>query len=117
MSEEEMLQACKNGQIDIIKMMIDRGVEKTEDYYEFELEQIEKMFPDAKFTIVIPLEEMDDVITDKTKIKLKYEYNCHCYRDNPKKTTYIKIQGDKITNRYVLEELIKKKQMLYTRPF
>ena len=106
--EEEMLQACKNGQMDIVKNMVDRGVQKTEEYYEFELEQIENLFPCAKFRIAIPLEEMDDVITEKTKIKIKYEYNCYCHRDSPKKTTYIKIQGDKITNRYVLEELIKK---------
>lgn len=107
--EEEMLQACKNGQMDTVKMMIDRGVEKTEEYYDYQSEQIDKMFPDAKFTIAIPLEEMDDVITDKIKIKIKYEYFCYCYRDNPKKTTYINLKGDKITNRYVLEELIKKK--------
>lgn len=107
--EEEMLQACKKGQMDVVKKMIDRGVEKTEEYYEFELEQIDKMFPGAQFTIAIPLEDMDDVITEKTKIKIKYQYNCYCHRDSPKKTTYINVKGDKITNRYVLEELIKKK--------
>ena len=38
----------------------DEPDEKTEEQYEYKFEQIDKMFPNAKFTIAIDIEELDE---------------------------------------------------------
>ncbi len=89
------------------------GVEDNEEYegmtseqYEYEMEQIELMFPDAKFSISIGLEELDDVITEQPHIVIKHAYNCYCYDEAPKQTEFYYISGDRITNKLVIEKLI-----------
>ena len=83
-------------------------MEKTDEEYEREIEEIERMFPDAKFTISIDIEELDDLITDKQSIIIKQVYDCYCYQDYNKKTEYFYIKGEKLTQRYVIEQLIEK---------
>ena len=89
------------------------GVEDNEEYegmtseqYEYEMEQIELMFPDAKFSISIGLEELDDVITEQPHIVIKHAHKCYCYDEAPKQTEFYYISGDRITNKLVIEKLI-----------
>ena len=57
---------------------------------------------ETKFTINIPMWEMDDVITYKRQIIVKIA-----------EKTYVKIRGDKITNRDILDELFEKRFELF----
>ena len=56
---------------------------------------------ETKFTIEIPIWEMDDIITYKRQIIVKI--------GEGQEKAYIKIRGNKITNRDVLEELLQKR--------
>ena len=85
-------------------------LEKTEDEYEKEFELIQEMFPDANFTVSIPIEELDDVVSTEQTIVMKLNYNCHCYSECPKVCDWFNIRCNtdgKITNRTILNELIK----------
>ena len=84
----------------------DESDEKTEEQYEYEFEQIAKMFPNAKFTIAIDIEELDEVVTEQPEIIIKQEYSCYCYDDCKKNTEYIHISGAKITNKFIIDKLI-----------
>ena len=75
--------------------------------YVAEQEQIEAMFPNAQFTISISLSDLDDQITDESTIVVKQSYGCYCYDANPRNTDWIVVKSTKITNRVVLNELIK----------
>lgn len=86
----------------------DEEYEREFEKYEREFEEIERMFPDAKFTISIDIEELDDLITDKQSIIIKHVYDCYCYENCNKKTEYFCVRGEKLTQRYVIEQLIKK---------
>jgi hypothetical protein len=81
-------------------------MEKTEEEYELEIEQIHNMFPKAKFEIAINIKEMDKLVTDKDFIIIKKTYDCFCYKECTKKTEYYYIRGDNITYRFVIEQLI-----------
>lgn len=84
-------------------------MEKTDEEYEYEYEEINKMFPNAQFSVAIDIEYMDKLITDKQELIIKNTYNCYCYScSNCKKNTdYFYIKGENITYRYVIEQLIK----------
>ena len=77
------------------------------DYYDKEHEIINKMFPDAKFSICIDSHEMNELLTDKKRIVIKQTYNCYCYSEYPRNTEYFYINGDRLTYKYVIDELIK----------
>lgn len=84
--------------------------EKTEEQYDIENKIIEHMFPNAEFTIALNLEELDDIVTDKSSIIIKNTYNCHCYTNCKKNADYFFINsknGEQITNKYIINELIK----------
>lgn len=57
---------------------------------------------ETKFTINIPTWKLDDVITYKRQIIVKIA-----------EKTYVKIRGDKITNRDILDELFEKRFELF----
>ena len=80
---------------------------ESEAAYEAEQEQIEALFPQAKFTICIALSDLDDLVTDKKTIVVKQSYGCYCYDDCPRKTDWVVVHSNRITNRVVLTELIK----------
>ena len=85
-------------------------IEKTEAEYETEYELIHEMFPDANFTVSIPIEELDDVVSIEQTIVIKLSYNCHCYSERPKFSKWFNIRCNtdgKITNKTILNELIK----------
>ena len=54
-------------------------MDKTEEEMENEFDLIDKMFPGAKFVIAIDIEELDDVVTERTNIVIKNTYDCYCY--------------------------------------
>jgi hypothetical protein len=81
-------------------------MEKTDEEYEYDAEQINIMFPDAQFTIAIDIEDMDELITDEHHLIIKNTYNCYCY-NSKKSTDYFYIEGENMTYRYVIEQLIK----------
>ena len=84
-------------------------IEKTEDEYEHEFELLEQMFPDAEFTVSIPIEEIDDVISTEPIIIMKLNYNCRCYSESPKVADWFNIRCNtdgKITNKTILKELL-----------
>lgn len=87
-------------------------IEKTEEQYEYEREQIELMFPDAKFEIAIDLEYFDDIITERNNIVIKHDYGCYCYDNCKRKTDWFFITGEKLTYKYVIGELIRQKLVL-----
>ena len=80
--------------------------EKAEDLYEEEFQEIERMFPNAKFVISIELDELDTVITAQTNIVIKQSYTCHCYEDCKRKPNFFYIRGENITNKFIIHELI-----------
>ena len=49
----------------------DESDEKTEEQYEYEFEQIAKMFPNAKFTIAIDIEELEKFVEEHRKLLIK----------------------------------------------
>jgi len=79
-----------------------------------EMRQLDQMFPDAKFTISIPLSKLNDVLTTKNSICLTKTHTCYCYSPAfggcPKKPTKYYIKGPPggggITISRAIEQLI-----------
>ena len=69
--------------------------------------ECEQMFPNAQFSIAINIEDMDKLITTEHQLIIKSKYNCYCYTNCKKNTDFFYIQGENITHRYVIEQLIK----------
>tara|TARA_B110000967_G_scaffold202195_2_gene240630 strand:- start:594 stop:887 length:294 start_codon:yes stop_codon:yes gene_type:complete len=71
-------------------------------------------FTNALFVIDIDESELDTIISESDQIMIKQEFNCYCF--NVKRDPlYYRVQGSqtkKLTNRYVIEELIKQKMNL-----
>ena len=89
--------------------------EKTEDEYEQEFQLLEEMFPDAQFTVSVPIEEIDDVVSTEPIIIMKLNYNCHCYCESPKVSDWFTIccnSDGTITNKTILTELMKQNMKL-----
>jgi Na+-transporting NADH:ubiquinone oxidoreductase subunit NqrF len=86
----------------------EQEVEGTSDeQYDYENEQIEILFPDAKFTISMSLEDLDEVVTDQPHIVIKHAYNCYCYdEEEAKNTEFYYISGKNLTNKDIIESLI-----------
>ena len=79
------------------------------DYYNNEINEIDKMFPmntDAHFTISIPLNKMDKLITTSKMIIIKQTFDCYCYGNMNLCPKLFIICGEKITNKYILQKLI-----------
>jgi predicted P-loop ATPase/GTPase len=84
--------------------------EKTEQQYAYEREQIERIFPNAQFTVAIDVGELDEVITDLSNIVIKNAYSCYCYDNCERSTDYFYIittNGEQMTNKFIIQELIK----------
>jgi hypothetical protein len=82
-------------------------MEKIEEQYEAELKIIDEIFKDANFSVSIDIDELDELLTDKKQIIIKSDYKCYCYANEVRQPEYFQICGDCITNKYVLEELMK----------
>jgi len=81
-----------------------------EDNYERQCKLIDDMFPGAKFTISIDLNDLDNIVTDKKFIIIQQTFNCYCYDNmNTKNKLYtVKcLENESLTNEYIINELIK----------
>ncbi len=87
------------------EMEIDDDIIHITDYT-FEIDLIDKMFPNAKFVIAIDIEELDDIVTDRTNIVIKNTYDCYCYDGVKKIADYFYISGERITNKFIINKLI-----------
>ena len=88
----------------------DSDCEKTEEQYDREHALIDEMFPNAKFTIAIDYDDLNELVTEHKNIVIKNTYNCYCYDNNPRKTDYFFIKTtspEGITYRFLIEELIR----------
>lgn len=76
--------------------------------YENVQNNIINQFPNAKFTIAIDYDKLDNVVSLQRTIYILDNRQCYCYNDDPFNTKVYKITTDKvITNRLILQELIK----------
>ena len=70
-------------------------------------------FPGALFSVDIDESELDDIISESDQIMIKQEFTCYCFNVKRDPLYYrVKGNGKKLTNRYVIEELIKQKMNL-----
>ena len=76
-------------------------MEKTQEDIDYE------MFPDAKFNVAININDLDYIITDKKEIIIQQEFKCYCYKNLPTDNKIFTIRGDKLTKKYVIDDLIK----------
>ena len=71
-----------------------------------ELDEIYKAFPNAKFSIAIPFNEMDTIVSLKSEIFITHSRTCYCHR-KPLDTQIFRINSiNPITNRTILKQLI-----------
>ena len=77
--------------------------------YEEEFKIIDELFPNIDFTISMSLKKLNQVVTPKNKIQVVLRYDCYCYDEEPKKASKVFIiEGENMTHKYILEQLIKK---------
>jgi len=73
-------------------------------------EVIDSVFPtDYGFTICIDPYEFENIVSDKSKIKIKYNFDCYCWSKTNKrsKTFIVKNQdGRSVTNKDCIQRLI-----------
>lgn len=86
-------------------------MEKSQSDIEFELQmhELERIFPDANFTICIELSDLDDVISHDDGIVIKIDHECYCYDRNPRKDDLILVYnktGDGIANKDAIDAMI-----------
>ena len=53
---------------------------------------LKELFPDVGFEVSVPLENLDDIVSQYDHIIIKNVFNCYCYTDRPKMTDYIDIK-------------------------
>jgi len=82
------------------------GYEPEEPVEDDEYDRICDMFPDAEFTVCISISQLDELVTDLHQIVIRSDYGCYCYGDQPRKTEYYYIAGERITYKLVIDELI-----------
>ena len=87
-------------------------MEKTPEEYEKEIEMLDEMFFDAMFDVIIDINELDDLVSDKKEIIIQQEFKCYCYKNLPREKKLYTIKGDKLTNKYIINELIKQDLVL-----
>ena len=86
-------------------------MEKSEEQLEREFRIIDEMFTNAQFTPSIDLEDLDNIVTDKKEITIQQTFTCYCYDDMDKPPKYFTIkcgENQSLTNKYIINELIKK---------
>ena len=70
-------------------------------------------FSGALFVVDIDVSQLDDIICESENIIIKQDFPCYCFNVKRDPLYYrVKGNGKKLTNRYVIEELIKQKMNL-----
>ena len=79
--------------------------------YETEIEEIDKQFPDAQFSISLPLAELDNIVINSNKVAIKCDFKCYCYSESPRISEHFICNKSKkgITNRDIVNCLIENK--------
>lgn len=75
--------------------------------YEGEQLYLEQQFGRPDFDISIPINELDEVVSDNPEIVIKNTYGCYCYTGCYRPTDYFVIRANRITNRVIIHELIR----------
>ena len=78
------------------------------DNYDIEIEYMHHTFPNSKFCICIPIDELDDVISKEKKIYLKHTYLEYdiWIGINKYKTVYYTVECEKMSKRNIIYKLI-----------
>ena len=77
-----------------------------ESEYMLELDKIYEELPNARFSIAIPYNELDTIVSLKSEIFIKNSRSCYCHKI-PLDTQIFRINSTKpITNRTILKQLI-----------
>jgi hypothetical protein len=68
-------------------------------------------FENPYFTVSIPFDHYDKIVSKEKSIVIRCKYNCYCYDETPKPTDFYIIKSDfgNITERMIIQELIKLK--------
>jgi len=106
------------------------------DYKDYVIEQtiIDNMFPGAKFVVSIPLNEMNNVVSDLKQIIVKQTFDCYCYAGIPTRSQVDNDErrissgddgrvvpkwfpihcrdNEKMTNKHIIQELIRQDMSL-----
>ena len=91
-------------------MILETSSEQTYDQFENEKNMINQEFPNTQFTISIPYNELDNVVSMDSTIYILDSRYCYCNEHNPLDTRIFKITSNRpITNRIVLKELIRQR--------
>lgn len=85
--------------------------ESSSDEGDTYIERNEKEFPNAKFDISLSNDALNNVISNKKSIVVMNTYNCYCYENSPRPTDFfiIKTKKENITERMIIDKLIKSK--------
>jgi len=54
------------------------------------------------------IDELDELVSELNNIRIKQTFTCYCYSECKKRNNFQNISGNNLTNRFVLNELIKK---------
>ena len=77
---------------------------------EAEIEEICKQFPNSKFSISLPLVDIDNVVINTGPVAIKCDFNCYCYSEAPRISEFYICKKEKnITNRDLINCLIDNK--------
>tara|TARA_R110002153_G_scaffold80852_3_gene205093 strand:+ start:170 stop:586 length:417 start_codon:yes stop_codon:yes gene_type:complete len=77
-----------------------------------EIAWLDERFKDANFTVSIPKNELDDLLSEEPQIIIKQTFTCACYGcgndiNNRPPNKYFCITNDNMTQANVIDELIK----------
>lgn len=82
--------------------------DKTYEDYMHEINLMNTDFPNAKFTISIDYNKLDDVLSLQRTIYVVITMNCHCYGNGNNAEVYKITSDEPISNRIVIKELIRR---------
>jgi hypothetical protein len=69
-------------------------------------ECVDDLFEQHDFTICLSLKKLNELVSTKSSIKIIETYTCYCHDEDPRENEIFEIHGDKLTNKYVIEQLI-----------
>ena len=82
-------------------------ISQAQHEYLKEKEMLDEMFFNAYFDVSMDIKALDDLVSDKKEIIIQQEFKCYCYKNLPTDNKIFTIRGDKLTKKYVIEDLIK----------
>jgi hypothetical protein len=76
--------------------------------YEKEMNTISEMFPTAKFSICVSLDELNEVLSTEEHIVITCDHSCYCHDHNPRNNEYFVVRkaGNHITCKDAISAMI-----------